>query len=79
MVRTVSSGTHVGFHVTWNGIERMGVSSSSGWSRLRWSRGQSIVYMFAELFGSEMRGVPFVSAVDYLVDELFVPIYFDGV
>jgi hypothetical protein len=29
VVSTVSSDTHVGFHMTVNGIERMGVSSSS--------------------------------------------------
>ena len=41
--------------------------------------GQSVVYVFAELFGSEMRSVPFVNVVDCLVEEVFVPIYFHGV
>ena len=37
VVGTVSTVTQVNFHVTWNGIERMGVSSSLGRSRLSWS------------------------------------------
>ena len=41
--------------------------------------GQSVVYVFAELFGSEVSGVPFVNVVDCLVEEVFVPIYFHGV
>ena len=40
--------------------------------------GQSIVYVFAEMFGSEMRGVPFVYVVYGLVEEVFVPIHFHG-
>jgi len=42
-------------------------------------RGHSVVYVFAKLFGSEMSSVPFVYAVDCLVKEVFVPIYFHGV
>ena len=34
VVCIVSSVTHAGFHVTWNGKDRMGVSSSLGWSRV---------------------------------------------
>ena len=34
VVSTVVSGTHIGFHVTLSGIERMGVSSSSEFSRV---------------------------------------------
>ncbi len=37
VVSTVSSDTQVGFHVTVNGIERMGVSSSSDLSLVRCS------------------------------------------
>ena len=41
--------------------------------------GLSVVYVFAELVGSEMSSVPFVNVVDCLVEEVFVPIYFHGV
>jgi hypothetical protein len=41
--------------------------------------GQSVVYVFAELFGSEMSGVPYVNVEDCLGEEVFVPIYFHGV
>ena len=41
--------------------------------------GQSVVYVFAELFGSEMSGVPFVNVVDCFLEEVFVPIYIHGV
>ena len=41
--------------------------------------GQSVVHVFAELFGSEMSGVPFGNVVNCLVEEVFVPIYFHGV
>ena len=41
--------------------------------------GQSVVYVFAELFGGEVSSVPFVYVVDCLVAELFVSIYFHGV
>ena len=37
VVSTVVSCTHVGCHVTLNGMERMGVSSSSVFSRVRCS------------------------------------------
>ena len=37
VVRIVYSGSHVGLHVNRNGIDKMGVSSSSGWSRFKWS------------------------------------------
>ena len=39
VLSTVSSDIHVGFHVALNGIERMGISSSSGLSRIKWSGG----------------------------------------
>ena len=41
--------------------------------------GQSIMYMLAELFGGEVRGVPFGYVVDCLVQEVFVPVYFHGI
>ena len=41
--------------------------------------GQSVVYLFAELFGGDVSSVPFVDVVDCLVEEVFVPIYFHGV
>ena len=78
MVRAVSLGAQVGFHVSWNGIERMGISSSSG-GLFEVVGAQSIVYVFTELFDNELRGVSFVYVVDCLVEEVFVPIYFHGV
>ena len=33
----MSSESHVGFHVAWKGMSNMGVSSSSGCMRVRWS------------------------------------------
>ena len=36
---------------------------------------QSVVYVFAKLFGSEMSGVTFVNVEDCLVEEVFVSIY----
>ena len=33
----MSSESHVGFHVAWKGMSSMGVSSSSGCMRVRWS------------------------------------------
>jgi len=41
--------------------------------------GQTVVDVFAELFGSEVCSVPFVYVVDCLVKEVSVPIYFHGV
>ena len=41
--------------------------------------GQSILYVFEELFGSEVSGVSFLNVVDCLVEEVCVPIYFHGV
>jgi hypothetical protein len=41
--------------------------------------GKSIVYVFAELFGSEVRGVPFVDVVQVSVWEMFMSIYFHGI
>ena len=41
--------------------------------------GQSVVYVFAKLFGSEVCSVPLVYMVDCLVKKVFVPIYFHGV
>jgi hypothetical protein len=41
--------------------------------------GKSIVYVFAELFGCEVRGVPFVDVVDVSVWEMFMSIYFHGI
>ena len=42
-------------------------------------RGQSVVYVFAELFGGEVSSVPFVYVVDCLEEEVFVPTYFHGI
>ena len=39
-------------------------------------RDQSVVYVFVELFGTEMSCVPFVYVVDCLAEEVFAPIYF---
>ena len=41
--------------------------------------GQPVVYVFAELFGSEMSSVLLVNVVNSLLEEMFVPIYFHGV
>ena len=41
--------------------------------------GKSIAYVFAELFGNEVRGVPFVYVVDVLVWKVFVSIDFHGI
>ena len=35
--------------------------------------------MVTELFGGEVCGVPFVYVVDFVVEEVFVLIYFHGV
>ena len=79
VVSMFSSGTHAGLHVTWHGMERMGVSSSSRWSRVRCLGVSPVVDVFAEMFSGEVFGVPLIYVVDRSTGEMFVPIDFHSV